>query len=212
MAAAVSEDHTISSSLYTPRPTFHLPMPRSTLHGSFPHLGGDPDLRQDLPPENHKHPAPLDHLDPRLATIVENPPNYHYEAHFPEHIRKAGCERRSRSRSPTARPHSFDSYRHRHSSSSMDKTHSFGPERVTITRNGHSHNYRYMDNSIDGELRRKSLNLTYEQNHHMRHSPPIQPGEQSYSHHKLPSFEEVSLLLIQEASLLTRTVLSRHWA
>jgi hypothetical protein len=197
MAAAVSDDHTISSCLYTPRPTFHLPMPRSTLCGTFPHLGGDLDLRQELPPKDHTHPhpAPLDYLDPQPTTTVGNPCTYHYEQHFPEHIRKTGHERRS----PTPRPHDLDSDCQHHSSCVMEQTHSFGPESVTIIRSGHPHNYRYMHNSIEGELRKKSLSLTHEQNRHMRHSPPIQPGEQSYSHHKLPSFEEVGLHLTPEA-------------
>jgi hypothetical protein len=189
MAAAVSDDHTISSCLYTPPPKFHLPVPTSTLGGSFPHLGCDLDLRQELPPRDHTHPAPLDHLDLQPTATVGNPRTYHYEQHFPEHIRKTGHERRS----PTPRPHNLDSDRQYRSSCIMEQTHSFDPESMTMIRNGHPHSYHYMSNSIEGELRRKSLSLTHEQNRHIRHSPPIQPGEQSYSHHKLPSFEEVGL-------------------
>jgi len=45
--------------------------------------------------------------------------------------------------------------------------------------------------TVDGdELRPSSTTLTESQNHHMRSSPPIQPGEQNFPG-KLPSFSEV---------------------
>lgn len=49
---------------------------------------------------------------------------------------------------------------------------------------------RSPENWIQRDLRRKASVLTTLQNYQMRHSPPIQPGEQN-THGRLPSFNEV---------------------
>ncbi|KAH8725452.1 hypothetical protein GQ44DRAFT_797260 [Phaeosphaeriaceae sp. PMI808] len=72
-------------------------------------------------------------------------------------------------------------------------THVFNATGCTIIKDGKARDYPYITESpIDADLRRqsKSTDLTPNQNHHMRSSPPIQPGEQPIYSDKLPSFSE----------------------
>jgi hypothetical protein len=63
-------------------------------------------------------------------------------------------------------------------------------------------------NSVEDELRQHSIKLTqFNQNLHMRHSPPFQPGEQPYPD-KLPSFSEVCLLHSHSKNVSTKSTSS----
>jgi hypothetical protein len=185
MVAAVSEDNDSPSSLPpAPSPPRFLEpalsAPRPSLPGAYSYYGETPYCRESASEPHVPAPA-LHHI------CLQSPPVRHQSAKEDERQRPVALsqpysyEDRRRTPSPMSRTRLSPSPRTRQRRLSSDE--------VKEVRGASTPGYPHASTGTL-ELRDSSTTLTDSQNHHMRSSPPIQPGEQSFPG-KLPSFSEV---------------------
>lgn len=216
MAAAVSEAHTLSYSS-SPSLSFSTSSPPRLLHppllrGSLP---GDFRLEQPTQRPWKASTAVQYTRAPQLCHIRLPP--------FPKSSESSLAKPRDRSRSPERAgshllPRSplgqlYSVDLSRAPPSPCTHVRARGPDPSTVREEHHAMESAQVHVQVANKglhhLTAMDTTLTDAQNHHMRSSPPIQPGEQNYPG-KLPSFSEVSSCRPSSPSVVLTIRVSAH--
>lgn len=207
MAAAVSEVNGAPSSFVSPSPSgptpLHPPIQRSS-YASYRFGSHEQPCWRARTSSQIERAPPLHHVQvlPVTAGDEEQISMARGRSFSPLYLVRSHALRRSASPELSRRPinPSYHSSLRRPSPATMrglpyQDTHSYHQD-LTVNREAP---YQISESNT----------LTDEQNHHMRSSPPIQPGEQNFPG-KLPSFSEVSSFPLTLSNLLISKVSPYH--